>query len=79
MCPLKNSPRWKVEELALLGEEEAEPRQVHLLLVDLDLREIGVIGEVGREVLRHAVLDVNAEGAVAFVRDARDRIDVGRE
>ena len=31
------------EEVALLGKEEAEPRQVHLLLVDLDLREIGVV------------------------------------
>ncbi len=31
------------EELALLGKEQTEARQVHLLLVDLDLREIGVV------------------------------------
>ena len=40
------------EEVALLGEEEAEAGQVHLLLVGLDLREVGVVGEVGRQVLR---------------------------
>ena len=49
------------EELALLGKEEAEAGQVDLLLVGLDLREIGVVGEVGREVRRHAVLRVEAE------------------
>ena len=31
------------EEVALLGKEQAEPRQVDLLLVDLDLREVGVV------------------------------------
>ena len=30
------------EALALLGEEEAKPREVHLLLVNFDLGEIGV-------------------------------------
>ena len=44
------------EEIALLGEEQVEPRQVDLLLVDLDLREVGVEGEVGGEVLGDAVL-----------------------
>ncbi len=38
------------EEVALLGEEQAEAREVHLLLVDLHLREVGVDGEVGGQV-----------------------------
>ena len=38
------------EEVALLGKEQVEARQVDLLLVDLDLREVGVDGEVGGEV-----------------------------
>ena len=49
------------EEIALLGKEQVEPREVHLLLVDLDLREVGVDGEVGGQVLRDAVLDVAAD------------------
>ena len=31
------------EELALLGEEQVEARQVDLLLVFFDLREVGVV------------------------------------
>ena len=31
------------KEIALFREEQIEPRQVHLLLVDLDLREVGVV------------------------------------
>src|SRR5215510_8317386 len=31
------------EEIALLGEEHAEARQVHLLLIGFDLREVGVV------------------------------------
>ena len=46
------------KELALLGKEQAEAREVDLLLVGLDLREVGVVGEVGRQVLRDAVLHV---------------------
>ena len=34
------------EEIALLGEEQVEPREVDLLLVGFDLREVGVDGEV---------------------------------
>ncbi len=49
------------EEVALLGEEEGEAREVHLLLVDLHLREVGVHGEVGGEVRRDRVLHVAAD------------------
>ena len=36
------------KELALLGEEQAETREVNLLLVRLDLGEVGIDGDVGR-------------------------------
>ena len=49
------------KEVALLGKEQTEARQVDLLLVDLDLREVGVDGEVGGDVLRDAVLQVAAD------------------
>ena len=62
------------KELALLGEEQAEPRQVDLLLVGLDLREIGVVGEVRGQVLRDAVLHVEPHVAVEVVRDRRRRV-----
>ncbi len=52
------------EELALLGKEQVEARQVHLLLVDFDLREVGVHGEVGREIGGDAVLQVAADVAI---------------
>ena len=37
------------EEVALLGKEQVEARQVHLLLIDFDLREIGPVGRVERQ------------------------------
>ena len=39
------------EEVALLGKEQAEAREVDLLLVGFDLREVGVDGEVPRQTL----------------------------
>ncbi len=46
------------EELALLGKEQAEPREIDLLLVVFDLREVRVVGEVGDQAAREPVLDV---------------------
>ena len=60
------------EEVALLRKEQAEPRQVDLLLVGLDLREVGVDGEVPRQAARDAVLHVEAGLEVA------DRRRLGR-
>ena len=48
------------EEVALLWKLQVEARQVHLRFVHLDLREVGVVGEVGGQALRQAVLDVEA-------------------
>ena len=52
------------EELALLREEQAEAREVDLLVVVFDLREVGAIGEVRGQAARDAVLHVHAGVAV---------------
>ena len=48
------------KELPLLREEEAVGRQVELLLVGLDLGEIGVDRQVGGHVRRQPVLQIDA-------------------
>ena len=57
------------EEVTLLGEKEAEAREVDLLLVDLHLREVGVDREVGRQVRRDRVFGVAADPAPEIVGD----------
>ena len=49
------------EELAFLGEAEGEPGQVHLPVVDLRLRKVGVDGEVRAQIRGDVVEDVRAE------------------
>ena len=49
------------EERPLLREEQREAIEVDLLIVDLDLREVGVDGRVERQARREAVLDVAAD------------------
>ena len=58
------------EELALLRKEQTEPRQVDLLLVGFDLREVGVDGQVGGEALRDGVFHVEAGVGLRIVRYA---------
>ena len=65
------------EELALLGEEQREAGQVHLPLVHLDLREVGIEREVGGQVTGDAVLDVEAARAAALVDYLRRGGQVG--
>src|SRR5262249_22540612 len=67
------------KELALLGKEETEAREIDLLLVGLDLREVGVVGEVGRQVLREAVLHVDADVTRDVVGHSRNHTRVARE
>ena len=55
------------KELALLGKEETEARQINLLLVHLYLGKVGVEGEVRRQILRNPVLDIESDIAVAGV------------
>jgi hypothetical protein len=56
------------EELALLGEEQADARQVDLLLVRFHLREIAAIREVPRQ---PAAPVFQVESSVAAPVDAR--------
>ena len=77
--PEVEDPLTLQKELALLREEQAEPRQVDLLLVHLDLREIGVPGEVRRQILGESVLHVATRLAGAVVRDRGHGGPVGRE
>ena len=63
-CPSRKNSRFS-------GKNRLKAREVHLLLVGLDLREVGVVGEVGGQVLRDAVLHVDADVAVEIVRDRR--------
>ncbi len=68
------------EEVAFLWEEQAETRQVDLLLVGFDLREIRVDGEVPRQARCHAVLHIHAGieiskvGARTDATGARQRV-----
>ena len=59
------------------GEEQAETREVDLLLVHLHLREVRVVGQVGGQVLRQAVLDVHPAGALPGVPPRRRGRQVG--
>ena len=59
-APKSKMPRPFEEELALLRKQQAEPRQVHLLLVHFDLREVGVHRDVRGQVRGDAVLHVDA-------------------
>jgi hypothetical protein len=60
------------EEIALFRKEEIEARQVYLLLVGLNLGEIGVGGEVPYQPVGHAVLHVHATLGIAGHRTCRD-------
>ena len=60
------------EERAQFGEEEREPLvDLDLRDVGLDLREVGVEREVGGQVRRHPVLDVDPPLGVGVVVDER--------
>src|SRR5690606_3113786 len=72
------------EEGALLRKEQAEAVEVDLLLVDLDLREIGVVGGVQGQTRRDRILQVEADFLVrlgAWERSAAARAaeNIGRE
>ena len=67
------------EEIALLGKEQIEARQVDLLFVHFHLREVGVDRQVGGQVLRHAVLQVGADAGGPVVGEAGRHRRVGRD
>ena len=66
------------EERPLLGKEQVEPCQVDLLLVDLHLREVGVVGQVERHARRHADLAVDAPVGVFIGRGLSQEITIDR-
>ena len=57
------------EELALLGKEQAEPGEVHLLLVGFHLGEVGLQREVGAQPLRDGILHVEPRHGIGGVDD----------
>ena len=59
------------EERALLRKEQLEAIEVDLLIVDFDLREVGVDGGVERQARRDAVLQVDAEVEICLGVDGR--------
>ena len=65
------------EEFALFGEHEVEPRQVHLRFVFLDLREIGVVREIGGKAFGDSVLDVEPGILFELIAHLRRRDSVG--
>src|SRR5919109_876675 len=65
------------KEFAFLRKEQAEARQVDLLLVVFDLREIGVVSDVGDELLCDAPLDVDAGVDIERVVDDRRGFAIG--
>src|SRR6185436_20520409 len=67
------------KEVALLGEEQAEARQVDLLLIFFNLREVGIDGKVGNQPARQAVFRVDADVAPEIVAEGDARRAVGGE
>ena len=65
------------EERPLFGELDAEPREVGLNVVHLDLREVRVIGEIERQSLRDLNLGVAADLAVLAEARLTDRVVAG--
>ena len=66
------------EKIAFFGEEETESGEIDLKLVCFYLRKVRVVGEVGSQVLRDPVLDVEPDVAAGFVRHRWHRRGVGR-
>ena len=64
----RKEPGVLEEERPLLGEAEVEAGEVDLLRVHLDLREVGVVGDIQVQARRHAELRVEAQIAVEVGR-----------
>ena len=78
-APEGEQPLIFEEELALLGEEEAETREVDLLLVRFHLREVGVEGHVSHQVLGDPVLHVEPDVSINGVRHGGRGHAIARE
>jgi hypothetical protein len=49
-----------LEELPFFGKEERKARQVDLLIVGFDVREVGVDCQIQRQVVREAIFEIYA-------------------
>ena len=67
-CRSVKRPGVLEEERPLLRKAQVEAREIDLLRVDLDLREVGVVGEVQVQARRDAELGVEAEVAIEVGR-----------
>src|SRR5690606_1177547 len=63
---VEDAPSFE-EEVALFRELQVESREIYLLFVDLDLREVGVEGKVGGQAGRDPVLHVQAGIDIRFI------------
>ena len=54
------------EEGAFLRKEQRKAGEIRALLIDFDLREVGVVGQIEGQAGRHAVFDLSAHIAPAF-------------
>ena len=75
--PHREQARVLQKERPLLREEQVEPVEVDLLVVHLDLREVGVVRQIEGETRSHAVLQVRphvSERRGAGVRVAPQRL-----
>jgi hypothetical protein len=75
-CPLSSMPMRRLKN-GKGREEQTEPRQIHLLLVVFDLREVGVVCKVGDQPLGHAELRVHPGVAGRFIHEGRVGRHVG--
>src|SRR5690606_17760419 len=71
-CELEDA-RALQEEVPLLREAGGKAGQIHLTLIALDLREVGVEAERGAQARRDAVVEVEAD-----VARVRRRVHVAR-
>ena len=78
-APRRQTAPGSREELPLLGKKQAEPGEVDLLGIRLDLGKIGVDGEVGRQILRQAVLNVEAEVPAEVIGNLRCRSPIATD
>src|SRR3970282_1108634 len=67
------------KELTLFWKEQADPCEVHLLLVGLDLRKIGVVGEISGQVPGEAIFHVEPDVTTDVVRNPRRGAVIGRQ
>ncbi len=67
------------KEVTFLRKKEAEPGEVDLLLVVLDLSEVGVVGEIGRQTPSQPILDVETHVDIEVVLIRLVRREVGTQ